>query len=128
MTNLFYVSLAYKAVALQLALSEANWTADHLHLPTPHPIKITDLTHARVGSPRFKELAVNLETTNFVFVFRINKEATLHMIVNKAKNIESFDLYPAWEKMPSLIDSNSAPQLATQWLASIDVDFAHGGL
>jgi hypothetical protein len=123
MTNLTYVaSLAYKAVALQLALSEANFTAQHLNLPTPHPIQMADLTKAYVSSPRLKSLGVNIEITNFIFVFGINKEATLHMIVNKAKNIESFDLYPIWAKTPSLINSNGAYQLATQWLAAIDVD------
>jgi hypothetical protein len=36
--------------------------------------------------------------------------------------MERFDLYPVWAKTPSLVDSNGAYQIATQWLASVDID------
>ncbi|MEI8289757.1 MAG: hypothetical protein WCH99_09810 [Verrucomicrobiota bacterium] len=119
MTNLFYVSLAYKAVVIQLALSEANYTADHLNLPTPHPIQMADLTQALVSAPKIKNFGARLETTNFYFTFPDGK---LFAVVNKEKHMERFDLYPTWAKTPSLINSNGAYQQATQWLAAIDVD------
>jgi hypothetical protein len=123
MTNLTYVaSLAYKAVVLQLALSEANYTAQHLNLPTPHPIQMVDITKGFVASPKITKFGAAIETTNFVFTFQ--EAGKIFVIANKAKNIESFDLYPIWAKTPSLINSNGAYQLATQWLAAIDVDIS----
>lgn len=126
MTNLTFVaSLAYKAVAIQLALSEVNYTSQRLHLPTPHPIQMTDVVKAYAGSPKLRPPhGVAIETTNFIFSIYLSQNGPLHMIVNKAKNIESVELYPIWAKTPSLINSNGAYQLATQWLAAIDVDVA----
>ena len=118
MTNLFYVSLAYKMAMLQLVLPEVNYVSQRLNLPTPHPIEMVDVTGA-VTSPKMKNTAVSIETTNFLFVVGNGK---LYQIVNKANNIESFDKYPVWAKTPSLIDTNGAVQLAKQWLASIDID------
>jgi len=126
MTNLTFVaSLAYKAIAVQLALSEANYASQRLNLPTPHPIQMTDLVKAYAGSPKLRPPhGVAIETTNFYFSIYINKKGPMHVIINKARNIESLDLDPVRARTPSLIDSNGAYQLATQWLASIDVDVA----
>jgi hypothetical protein len=118
-TNLFYISLAYKMAILQLALPEVNFVSKQLNLPTPHPIQMADMREAMVSPPQMKNLGVLVETTNFVFNFANGK---LHLIVNKEKNIESVDLYPKWANTPSLISSNGAYQLATQWLTAIEVD------
>ena len=118
MTNLFYVSLAYKMAMLQLVLPEVNYVSHQLNLPTPHPIEMTDVTEALVSPPKFGP-AIRIETTNFVFTFPRGK---LYAVINKTKHLERFDLYPVWAQTPSLIDSNGAVRLAKQWLGDIDVD------
>lgn len=121
MTNLTFVaSMAYKAALLPLLLPEASYVSEQLKLPTPHPIRIEDIQTALVGTPKFG-FSGSIETTNFFFTFPKGK---LYFLGNKLKHDEQFDLYPEWAKTPSLVDSNGAYQLATQWLAAIDVDVA----
>jgi hypothetical protein len=61
----------------------------------------------------------HIYTTNFAFFF---SEGYLWNIVNRVNHEERFDLHSRWAKTASLIDSNGAYQLATQWLASVDID------
>jgi hypothetical protein len=120
MTNLTLVaSLAYKVAALQLLLPEASYVSEQLQLPTPHPIQMDDVQRCYVSSPKLLRPGVRIEVTNFVFTFPNGK---LYVLENKIKHDERFDLYPEWAKTSSLINSNGAHQLATQWLAEIDVD------
>lgn len=120
MTNLTFVaSMAYKAAVLPLLLAEASYVSERLKLPTPHPIQICDVKRTFVSTPKFGFGGV-FETTNYVFSY--GNPGTLYVIENKIKHDERFDLYPEWARTPSLINSNGAHQLATQWLAAIDVD------
>src|SRR5208283_413878 len=44
-------TLAYQAAVMQKMLEEANYFADRLKLPTPHPIQITDIEYPWIGPP-----------------------------------------------------------------------------
>jgi hypothetical protein len=124
LTNAFhalYVSAAYKAVALQLLLGEANHFAETLKLPTPLPIEISHLAHAYVSPPKFG-LGGSLQTTNFAFTFH---EGRLHSIIrlDVLHGPEPLrDILDRLSQQAALVDSNGAYQLATQWLAAASVD------
>lgn len=119
MTNLAFISMAYKMTALQLMIGEANFFAQHLNLSTPHPIQITNITYSYVSPPVFGFGGV-IDTTNFDFSFY--KEGKLWQIANKIEQYGNVERYPEWKKSPSLIDNKGAYQLATQWLYAVSVD------
>jgi hypothetical protein len=126
------VSLAYRSAVTQMMLGEANYFAKKLNLPTPHPIRITDIKDCHPSSaafsieggkmtslsdkkhpPRFVVYG-NLSTTNFTFYFR---EGHLWSLGWAADSGMSYD-----EQASSLIDTNGAYQLAKHWLAAVDID------
>ena len=151
-------SPAYQATAIGQMMVEANYFADRLKLPTPHPIQITDIRYPHVSPPWFsliKEanfpyrpntifttnifnpnipreqrahaLRVGVkgvvETTNFVFGFEQGKLTDIvrlreHEVEYFAKDLENLI------GKQSLINDAQAHQLATQWLASVDVNVA----
>jgi hypothetical protein len=131
-------SLAYRSTAVQHMLQEANYFSVQLNLPTPHPIQIRDIDDIHVTPLWYSKIentnlasAVErvlhakfvvggfIETTNFCFFFQGGR---LWSVVNRVQHMERFDLYPVWAKTASLISSNGAVQLATQWLASVDIE------
>jgi len=124
LTNAFhalYTSAAYKAVALQLMLGEANHFAEALKLPAPLPIGISQLADAYVSPPKFG-LGGSLQTTNFAFTFH---EGRLHSIVrlDVLHGPEPLrDIFDRLSQQATLVDSNGAYRLATQWLSAASVD------
>jgi hypothetical protein len=131
-------SLAFRATVGPQMLAEANYFSKRLNLPPQRPIQENDIVEYHIAAPFFSRIdntnlpspAARLhaakfvaggfiQTTNFVFYFT---KGYLWAVVNRVKHDERFDLYPEWVKTPSLIDTNGAYQLATQWLAAVDVD------
>jgi hypothetical protein len=144
MTNL-HANLAWRAAVVQKMLVEANWAAARLELPTPHPILMTDIQDEYIGLP-FSSM---LPGTNRLYDINIPREERLHALKFGPQGwiaTASFQFYfnagklwqverlsaPNVERYalnlgelvgkPSLIDTNGAYQLATQWLAAVDVD------
>jgi hypothetical protein len=152
-------TLAYRAAAMQKMLVEANYFADRLKLPTPHPIQISDTQYEHISPPWFSVLhetgdshypvsifgsnifnsniprearlralqiaaGGTIETTNFVFSFydggKIREVLCLdeHDMERYAKRLDELI------GKPSLINEAQAHELATQWLAAVDVDVA----
>jgi hypothetical protein len=151
-----HLTLPYKATAMQQMLNEANFFADRLKLPTPHPIKMTDVVFPHVSPPWFSIIkqtnvpylpatifgadifnadipreqrlrALNIavrgqiETTNFFFSFLDGRLCDVerlseHEVERYARDLDKL------VGQSSLIDTNDAYQLATQWLAAVDVD------
>ena len=116
MTNITFIALAYKMVALQLMLGEANFFSKQLDLPTPHPIQITNLIENHVSHPRFG-FGGALGVTNFGFYF---KQGKLWSVSNQQKQYGNWSA--EWNKSPSLIDKEQAYQLTTQWLSAVFID------
>ncbi|MGH7977280.1 MAG: hypothetical protein ACREC8_11545 [Limisphaerales bacterium] len=147
--HLAQTSLAYRSAAVQQMLEEANYFSEHLKLPPPHPIRLNDLQDIFVSAPwfsmtdenfyKFAQQSVsadpiiakiraarfgaggNLQTTNFSFSFARGR---LFGIENRINHDERFSMYATWARTPSLINTNGAYQLATQWLAAVDIDVA----
>ncbi|HXI51724.1 MAG TPA: hypothetical protein VNH84_09470 [Candidatus Saccharimonadales bacterium] len=124
MTNLIaflHTTAAYQAAALQLMVGEANFAAHRLGLPEEVPAVTNLLAVAEVGVP---PLGVGgaVGTSNYLFSFAkgrlrsIRKREWLSKVQPPASNL--FNL----TRTPSLLDTNSAHQLATQWLAALTVD------
>jgi hypothetical protein len=121
------VSLAYKLVVTGMALSAMNSILERLALPIK-PIEPKDLVGASISAwyadaqnqdekPMLP--SASLGTANFRFAFR---EGKLHLVFNTKTNIESVEHYREWAKMPSLVNSNEAYRMATNWLTRLYVD------
>ena len=145
-TNL-HATLSFRAAVVQRMLEEANWVAGALKLPTRHPIQITDIQNAYILPPfscilpgtnllydiripreqRLRALKFGpngwIATTNFQFYFR---EGRLWQVMRLSRpNVEYLaDSLDTLVSKPSLIDTNGAYQLATQWLAAVDMNMA----
>ena len=145
-TNLNHASMAYKAVAIERMLAEANYFSERLALPTPHPLRMSDLKYvhvsplwgsrieatdlpavalgarlARIRTARFAATGV-LESTNFCFSFG---KGQLWYVYRH--NQEGLQYHPSFDKLavtPSRIGDAGAYQLATQSLAAVSVDVA----
>jgi hypothetical protein len=115
-------SAAYKLVVAGMAVASANFVAQRLNL-NPRPIEQKDVIGVFVAPPGQFERpvtpGVNLMTSNFMFIFH---EGKLLSVMNTKTNIEEVEHYREWASMPSLIDSNGAYRLATNWLSRVFVD------
>ena len=121
------VSLAYKLVVAGMTLSAMNSFLERLGVPH-QPIEQKDLVVSFVW-PWWPDAqnqdekpmlpVANFQTTNFMFVFR---EGKLLSVVNMQTNSEQVQYYDEWAKLPSLIGSNEAYHIATNWLSRLYVD------
>ena len=147
---------AYRAAAMQKMLQEANYFADRLKLPTPHPIQICDIRspwivqlwfgliqdsngpatifgtniyNAKIPrEARLRALQIaasgRIETTNFVFSFYDGGK------IREVMRLDEPDIERYAKRLdeligkPSLINEAQAHELATQWLAAVDVNVA----
>ena len=87
------------------------------------PISATELKTYYVSPPRLRA-GGSVETPDFFFGF--GKDGRLQFIT---KNLPDAELslpekYEKWAKMKSLVDTNGAYALATNWLMKLDVDVA----
>lgn len=117
-TNTFQNSLAYRSAALGRMVQEASWFGKQLKLSATLPIQADEIDQKYYIRPPRTGFGGVFRTTNYLFRF----SSKLDQIINREKHEERFDLYPIWAKTPSLIDTNGAYQLATQWLAAVSVD------
>jgi len=150
---LFKPSVAYQKEVFSRMKSEVDYVVKQLHLPTAYPIN-EEVAKAQIAQPwysvikdtnppflpatvfsnrifdasipreqRVKSLQIgiggNLQTTNFFFGFDQGK-----LLVVSRKEYRSVEFLGPIKNKPSQIDDAQAHQLATQWLAAIDVDVA----
>jgi len=122
-TNLFHVSMAYRVVAVERMLGEVNYFAQQLQLPTPRPIRPADITWSHLNPPRTGfGGAITVRNCDFSFPNRGEGKLCYITRLTVRDGHDVLDLYPELASTPSLIDSNGAYQLATQWLTSVSVD------
>jgi len=140
--NLVRGSMAYRSAELPRMLGEVNYFSEQLKLPTPHPIKVSDIQQCHVIQPwyagmndslkntnipspidRIRSAKVTVmgtvETTNFFFAF--NKGYLWNVIHahESAMNPENFINLVG---VPSLVNDTQSYQLAIQWLSAVSVD------
>ena len=113
-------SPAYQAAALSLMLSQVNTYVERLDLPILRPVEPSHLIERYVTPPKFG-MGGALRTTNYTFTFSMGH---LHT-VSRGDILHGQDYreeLQALSKHSSLVDSNGAYQLATQWLTAVCVD------
>ena len=128
---------AFRPIALQRMLQEANFLSEKLKLPTPHPIKPDDIVKYHISPPWFGLMpdttpglsAIDkarkgkitakgtIETTNYSFGFSDG----MFSVVNQLQPDE-VGHYQEWIHIPSIIDASNAYEMATQWLAAAEVN------
>ena len=120
--DLLYISLAYKYVMLTLMLAEVNQSVGKLGIPNWQPITFAQVETYNISQPRIRA-GGSLDTTNGVFGFGENKLQFMQWPEpNSDLSLRERQLH--WSKLPSLIDTNGAYQLATDWLTKLEVDIA----
>jgi hypothetical protein len=124
MTNLIaflHTTAAYQAAVLQLMVGEANFASEQLNLPERLPSATNLLAVADVW-PAPMGVGGGVGSSNYVFQFekgrliKVLKTDWMQKLDPSATNL--FEL----SKRPSLIDTDAAFQLATQWLSRLWVD------
>jgi hypothetical protein len=141
--NLFTVSSAYREAAARQMLQEANYFARQLKLAESLPITAANATInvnppllAGVGSVDAKEFLYSFPghdrqpiTNGFGAVWFLERGKLAYVMRKKPfarwDDGNSDDMSALFRKLaalPCLLDTNTAYQLATQWLAAVSVD------
>ncbi len=125
MTNItafLRTTTAYQTAALQLMVGEANFAAKQLDLKEPLPIIVPADTNKWEVMPPPMGIGGMILTSNYDFEFSggyltgISKKDWLKKVSPAVTN--TLEL----ANQPSLLDTNGAYQLATQWLAKVFVN------
>ena len=125
MTNIIamlHTTVAYKAAVLQLMVGQANFAAKQLELNEPLPITIPADTNKWDVMPPPMGVGGMILTSNYSFEFskgrlsRLGKRDWLKKLSPPVEDISKLT------NRVSLIDTNGAYQLATQWLATLSVN------
>jgi hypothetical protein len=141
LTNLFYVSLAYKAVVAPLMVGEANFYVQRLGLPEPAALSVGN-TRVTVNPPLSGGLGA-VRTDDFVYSFVGRDEgpytngcgSTEFREYGKLAYVMKFEPFQAYgagiieayhklARAPSKIGTNEAYHLAKEWLSAVEVDVA----
>jgi hypothetical protein len=120
--NLSAIPLAFKFVAVTLMLMEINYCVKRLHLPVNEPITAHSLKTIYIAHPYISGFGGTLGTTNYLFIF--SKDGRLRRIqrINKFEKLPLDQLQERLSHMKSLIDTNGAYKLATNWLSEMSID------
>jgi hypothetical protein len=127
------VPLAYKFVAVAVMLTEINHCASRLKLDVPSPITREHIRRAMVVSPDLKGLGLGrIDVENYSFSFarsgqisyftRLQPGTPYSEGLQPAKGESIKEHLIELSKRTSLIGTNEAYKMATNWLAAIDVD------
>jgi len=116
--------LAYTFVAVAVMLAEVNYCAKKLDLPVGHPISIRDLKIKEVAPPNIMPFGGRLDTEKYSFCFletgRLRFRTKLKSFAGLNMEERNRDLAEA----KSIIGTNEAYQIATNWLdlAAVDLE------
>jgi hypothetical protein len=121
--RLTFTTEAYRKEALKRVIQEANWAARQLQLVEALPIIETNLLEAYItpyGGARNLHAIGNVTTSNYVYGvsrdYKFSFVIATHVDEDRSKLATQY----LWTK--SREDTNSAYQLATQWLAAVSMD------
>ncbi len=127
MTNILamlHTTAAYQTAALQLMVGQANFAAKQLDLKEPLPIVIPADTNKWEVAPPPMGIGGYLSCSNYSFEFSNGQLRSIRKQDWLRKNSPPVQNVLDLGGRPSLLDTNSAYQLATQRLASISVDIS----
>lgn len=120
--------LAYKYVATAVMLMEINYCASRLQLPLNLPLRQQDIRKLFVPHPRVIGFSGTFDFEEYAFSFA--KSSKLLYIVNLSHpwyrfpggSVNMNDYLDGLTQVPSLVDTNGAYRMATNWLAELEVD------
>jgi hypothetical protein len=120
MTNVIaylHTTFAYQSAVMQLMVGQANFDAQQLHLKETLPVVVPANTNAwRVAMPPDGVTGL-LTTSNYIYRFNAG-----HLISIQKKPQARGAAPGTATNQPSVLDTNSACQLARQWLTALSVD------
>ena len=114
--------LAYKYVAVAAMLAEINFCAARLHMSGNFPLKQEQIETQIVFHPKLIGFAGRMDAEGYSFCFTKSGQLRYITQVNEQRNVCHVDYLERLSKTTGVIDTNTAYQLATNWLCSIDVD------
>ena len=122
---LLYTIVPYRKEALRLLIKEANDVAIELHLPERLPITQTDLVDVVIGPPKVAAIIGGIGaigTSNYEYCVAVGGKLS-YITSSKLdsetarKELKAKYLWPIERR-----NTNAAYQMATQWLAAIQMD------
>jgi hypothetical protein len=127
------IPLAYKYVATAVMLMEINHCASNLQLPVSLPLQEQDIRKSFIPEPGLMGVGGRFDFDNYSFSFATRlgeKETKLRYITNirhpyhsmKGGSPEMNAYLEGLTHTKSLIDTNGAYRMATNWLERLEVD------
>lgn len=116
--------MAYKYVAMALMLAEINSFNGKIGLPVDHPVAERDVqAGSHVGPPNTGDFSGSIVTEKYFYGFGWGHLANFHRNDFKSDSDAAVkERNVKLSKLTSLIDTNGAYQLATDWLNAMGVD------
>jgi len=121
--NLMFMPDAYRKEALRLVLQEANQVAEALRLPEKLPIDETNLLAWHISPPgisRRTKSVGNVTTSNYIYY--VSVDGKFSYLEGTHQDIDRQRWFKEYSWPTSLLDTNAAYQLATQWLVAVSMD------
>lgn len=114
-------SLAYKYVALALMMAEASHALRQLEVTGWKPVEPSDVVSYYVAPPRLRP-GGSLDTQTHVFGF--GSKGNLQFIHRRElkPDLSLEERHQRWAAMKSLVGTNEAYALASNWLVRLEVD------
>ena len=121
---MLHTTAAYQAAVLQLMVGEAESTVKKLSLPEPLPIRVTIAESNRYSVlPPYFGVGGSVAGQRYRFFFGSGKLEELRQMDWYTQTFTNGEMNAQkLAPLTSLIDTNGAYQLATQFLARLDVD------
>src|ERR1035438_2763762 len=110
-----HTTLAYQSAAMQLMVGQANFDARQLHLPETLPMTVPADTNTRTVARPPDGVTGGFATSNYLYRFNAGRLVSIQKKPQPRGPADALS-------QPTLIDTNGAYQLATQWLAAISMD------
>jgi len=122
--KLNFTTPAYRKEALRLVIEEANRVAQELNLSENLPITESNLVEVFISPPSMVRLGFgNITTSNYTYYATVgDKFSYLEKHFPDVMNKDYAELKAQYLWPMSRMDTNSACQLATQWLAAASMD------
>ncbi|HEY4415824.1 MAG TPA: hypothetical protein VGO57_09045 [Verrucomicrobiae bacterium] len=121
---MLHTTAAYQAAALQLMVSQANFAAKQLQLNEPLPITVPADTNKWEVNPPPEGVGGAIFAANYSFEFSQGRLCSIQKLDWFKKISPPVENVLELASRPSLLDTNSACQLARQWLTSLSVNLA----
>lgn len=121
--DLTYVSPTYRAEVIHKIIGEANAIARELHLSENLPITESDLIAEYIPPSKLAGIVNalgNITTSNYIYYISAGNKFSYLVKTDLDKDYPAFRKRSRWPI--SKMDTNSAYQLAIQWLSELSID------